>query len=421
MRPPLSYLPELTPRQWKVLLLVSSATFFDYYDIILISLALKQIQTDLGIDDVYIGWIGAVVQFGKIPAIFVGVVADRFGRRPVLLWTIVGYTIFTGLTAFATGQFSFVLFQFLARLFATSEVILAHVVVAEEIHASHRGWGIGFMSALAALGSGMAYLLFGLVDLLPGGWRGLFLIGLVPLLLLIFLRRDLPETQRFAASSAGPVSPWALALDFRAHLRPLLDMVRVYPGRFLIAGCATFFFYFSQEVGYFLTPRYLQESHDWLPYHISLLAPFGVFAVLLNVIGGWYGDRFGRKPATLLFLFLTGVAGFFLFNGSGFVFLAAALLCVGGFSAAARTNLFIYSAELFPTSYRSTAGGGLMILNSLGGMGGLAAESVLFALTGSHQVALTILVATILPALLVVAFFPETSGRTLEEISPERN
>lgn len=415
-------LPPLSARQWQVLLLVSSATFFDYYDIILISLALKQIQTELLIDEAYIGLVGAVVQFGKIPAIFVSLIADRFGRRPVLLWTIVAYTLLTGLTAFATGAVWFALLQFGARIFATAEIILAHVVVAEEIEPRYRGWGIGLMGTIAGLGSGMAYVLFGFVDVIPGGWRGLYFIGLFPLVLLIFLRRGLPETTRFADAHA---EPGGAANDFWAttasHLKPLLDLVRMYPGRFAVTGLATFFVFFAQEVGYFFTPKFLQENHGWKPYYLSMLAPLGVFGIMMNVVGGWMGDRFGRRQTLILFILLMGSAGLVLFNGDGFILLAAAVIGLGGFSAAVRTNLFVFTAELFPTSYRSTAGGGIMILNSLGGMLGLGAESLLYRLTGSHAIALTIIIAALAPAALAVWFIPETAGRSLEDIAPEKD
>ena len=411
-------IPELTARQWRVLLLVSSATFFDYYDITIISLALKQIQTDLLIREENLGLIGAVIQFGKIPAVFVALAADRFGRRPVLLVTVIAYTILTGLSGLAPEAISFMLFQFLARTFATAELALAHVVIAEEVDKSHRGWAIGLMGTLAGFGSGLAYVLFGFIDQFPGGWRMLYFIGIAPLILLIFLRRSLPETARFHRAVSGDEVKPDVSLAFR--LQPLLYLVRRYPGRLLAVGAATFLFAYTQEPTYFFAPKFLQEEHGWKPHYIALLAPFGIITVFMSVAGGWMGDRFGRRRITIIFLILTAGSALMLFQGSGFVALAVAMVGAGACSAVARINLFVYGAELFPTVSRATAGGTLMVANSLGGLTGLALESYLFRKTGSHALGLSILVAGLLPAVVALLFLTETSLRSLEELAGEQ-
>jgi hypothetical protein len=85
------------------------------------------------------------------------------------------------------------------------------------------------------------------------------------------------------------------------------------------------------------------------------------------------------------------------------------------------TNLGVFAKELFPTSHRSTADAARGVLGQLGGSLGLACESLLFAWLGSHGLAISALALVGLAVPFVVArAFPETSGRALEEISPER-
>src|SRR5215510_12816909 len=124
--------PALTRRQWRVLGLVAMASFFEMYDLYLFALALKQIQTDLAIPEASLGVLGSLVRFGALPAGLVALVADRIGRRKVLLGTILAYTLFTGATACAPTAQVFVLLQFGARTFAVAETLLAVVVIAEE-------------------------------------------------------------------------------------------------------------------------------------------------------------------------------------------------------------------------------------------------------------------------------------------------
>ena len=245
----------------------------------------------------------------------------------------------------------------------------------------------------------------------------MYLVGLAPLVLLIFLRRNLPETERFEKVEAEQED---MAGKMGLHLTPLLQLIRMYPGRLMAIGGVIFFFYFMQEPAYFLAPKYLQETHDWKPYYISAFAPLGALSIWMNMIGGWMGDRYGRRITTMVFLTLTSIAGLALFTGSGFLFLGLSMVAVSALAAASRTNLHVYSAELFPTSYRSTAGGALMVLNSLGGMIGLAVQSLLFRVIGSHPIPLALFSLALLPMLVCMAFLPETSRRSLEEIAPER-
>ena len=77
--------------------------------------------------------------------------------------------------------------------------MLCFVVIAEEVAAGARGWANGTISALDFTGAGLASLVFAAVNILPYGWRALYVIGAVPLFLVAYLRRSLPETKRFAA------------------------------------------------------------------------------------------------------------------------------------------------------------------------------------------------------------------------------
>jgi predicted MFS family arabinose efflux permease len=80
-----------------------------------------------------------------------------------------------------------------------------------------------------------------------------------------------------------------------------------------------------------------------------------------------------------------------------------------------------FAAELFPTSHRSTAAGAMAVVTTLGAVLGLSAQSLLYGALGSHWEAISILVLVALATPLIVRFaFPETSGRALDEISPER-
>jgi len=402
--------PELTRRQWNILGLISFAVFFDQYDMTLLAMALKQIQLDLAIPEAELGRLGAVIRLGALPAFAIVLAADVFGRRRMMLYTIVAYTLLTGATAFAPDTQSFVVLQFFARTFAVAELLLAFVVITEEIDAAHRGWGIGALVALGACGSGTALLLFAAVDVLPYGWRSLYLFGLVPLALITWFRRGLPETERFARSRLTvAASRWGM--------RPVGELISTYPRRLLGIAVVVGLLAFAENAGSFFVAKYLQEAHGWAPWQYSVLGFVGGFiGIFGSAYAGRLSDRWGRRRTGMLFLALHPLAliAFYQIGGPllGVLWTVRVFTGVGG-----DVVLATFGNELFPTSHRSTAAGARMIASTIGGVAGLAAESVLYTSFGSHWTAVSVLALFALFAPLIVALFPETSGRELEEIS----
>jgi len=407
--------PALTRRQWLVLGLVSIVSFFEQYDVYLFSLNLKQIQADLGIAESSLGMLGGLVRAGALFALPVTLAADRIGRRRILLFTILAYTVCTGATAFAPNAVSFVVFQFMGRVFAAVEVVIAVVVVAEEFDPEHRGWGIGALGALHACGAGAAGIAFGFVNVLPFGWRALYAIGLVPLLLVAYLRRTLPETRRFDAlarerEDLGPSSP----------VSPVVDLARRHPRRVAMLIVAAFAMELALGPAVFFAPKYLQDVHGWTPAHVAVLNVIGgFFAVIGNPLAGWLSDRRGRRPVTALFTggVLLAILSFYSLHGP----LAPVLWIVLIFGLmGTQVTLAAYGAEMFPTAVRSTASGVREACKTGGGVAGLALVSLLYGVAGSIWMAVALLcVIGALAPLVVVMLFPETAGRRLEEIAPE--
>ena len=405
--------PALTRRQWRVLGLVAAASFFEMYDLYLFTLSLKQIQVGLGIAEDQLGYLGSIVRFGALPAFGVALVADRIGRRRVLLFTILAYTVLTGATAFSPNAVMFVVLQFFARTFAVAESLLAVVVITEEFDPEVRGWGIGAFAAIQSTGAGLAALLFALVGHLENGWRGLYLVGLGPLLLLAYWRRTLPETARFEAHRKQ--RPATL-------LQPIVSLVSMYPGRLLAVTTVLFVVAIAESAANFFGPKYLQDVHGWTPRGVGLMTfGAGMFAIVGNTFAGWLSDRIGRRRVTVGFLLgqVTFTIAYYnlpaLFVIPSWVGMIFALLGVNVVLAA-------YGSELFPTSYRSTAAGVRVIVATVGGSIGLMLESVLYGVYQSHWPAISTLVGGMLFAPVLVALvFPETRGRALEDIAPERS
>ncbi|MEX2206608.1 MAG: MFS transporter [Myxococcota bacterium] len=405
--------PELTQRQWRVLGLVSLATLFDQYDLSLFGMALPQIQAGLGIAEADVGWLGSILRLGSLPAIFIALAADRVGRRRALLGTILAYTALTGATAFATDPYTYVTLQFLARAFGTAEMLLAVVVISEELAPEARGWGIGALIAIKSCGVGLAAILLPLAAGSAQGWRALYLVGLAPLLVLAWLRRSLPETARFEARAQ---------LAERGMWLPVRRLARDYPGRFAATAAIVTLYALGIAAADLMGPKYLQQAHGWSAGQVSLLyVSGGAIAICGAPVAGALSDRFGRFGMTIA----AGVSVFALFLAffnAGGVWLVPLWIALIFMLVGHDTLMSTYGAELFPTSHRSTAAGARLALATLGGGLGLALESTLYGVTGSHWSAISILLCAALFAPLLVALsLPETAGRSLEEISPEHD
>lgn len=404
--------PPFSRRQWRVFGITATAGFFDNYDRVLLSLALKQVQQGLGIAEVGLGAMLSTIRLGYLLSLIITPFANVFGRRRLLLYTIVGYTVFTGASALAPREAYFVGCQFIARAFAGAESTVALVILIEEVEAGVRGWAVGYLGALTAVGGGLAAGVFAFVNVIPFGWRGLFAVALIPLALIIPLRRALPESRRFEREKILGLRPTNV-------LQPLAALFKLYPGRLSMLIAVGFLSNMgASSAGAFL-PKYLQEAHHWGPGQVSSMFIFaGALGILGNIVAGRMSDRLGRRRMGGVFLFLAPVFAMLVYTTATNWVIPCWILELF-FDTASATILAAYSAELFPTSYRSTAGSTLSVAGTTGGALGLFLESVLYGITGSHWIAIRYLtVFWMVSPIVVFAFFPETAGRELEEISP---
>jgi MFS family permease len=405
--------PPFTPRQWRVFGISTTAGFFDNYDSALLSLALKQIQHGLKIAEAHLGAMLSMIRLGYLASLLISPLADVYGRRRILLCTIIGYTLFTALSALAPHERSFVVAQFLARAFSGAEATVSLVILAEEVEAAVRGWALGMQGALAISGYGLAAIVFAAVTVMPFGWRGLYALALIPLLMIIPLRRILPESKRFESEQSALVAR-------RSMIEPIAALVSIYPWRLITVLIVVFLNAMGAYPAAAFVPTYLQEAYHWSPAHVSSLYVFGgALGILGNIAAGRTSDRFGRRRIGALCMTVAPALALWLYTTRGNAVIS---LWVGWLfcDQAATTILNTYGTELFPTSHRSAAASALMVARYTGGALGLLLESMLYGVARSHWTAIRYLTVFWFGApVAMFLLFPETAGRELEEIAPE--
>ena len=410
LRPPVP----MVWRQERIFLLVGAAALFAGFDQNIFGLAIPQIQASLSIPENMVGVTVAYFRVAALVALLVAASADLVGRRRLLLVTILGQAIFTLLTAVTTNYGQFVAAQFLTRVFGYAEEMLCFVVIAEEVAASARGWANGTLSAMDYTGAGLASLVFALVNFLPYGWRAIYVIGALPIFLVAYLRRNLPETQRFAAQAGFQT----FSTRTTAALALLRDMARQYPGRIVTIVIAAAAFGFALGPASVLSSKYLQDVYHYSPGNVTLLfVPGGFVGLGLAILAGRLSDRVGRKPVTFAIAIIAGLSFYLFYSGVGAIWMPELwiLSFFGFFCGEAMISGF--ALEIVPTHYRATVSGLRYVVYIGMGAVSLTLEGRLFDHFHSHGPAIQALLCTIPITLVAILFLPEPAGRTLEEMA----
>ncbi len=202
----------ITRYQWLVLLIACLGWIFDTYEGQIFTVFKTPAMADLlGVaeKDPKVDWFGNVgfASFligGAIGGLVFGVLADRFGRRRSMVWSILTYSAFTGLHFFAANPWHIVVLRFFVAMGVAGEWAIAASLVAEVFPKKTRAMAGGIFHTSSVLG-GAAAAVVGMVLSGADDWRWAFLIGLLPALLVVWVLVSLKESERWqAATQDGP-------------------------------------------------------------------------------------------------------------------------------------------------------------------------------------------------------------------------
>lgn len=404
----------LTGHERSVLVATCLSSLGSFYTMAVTAFAMPQIQRGLVIPEDEVGSLFALLRFGALFSLVLAVLADRMGRRRLLIISVAGCAICNIATAFAQSGLQLAWLQLGSRLFLGAQVLLAGVVVSEELSAENRGWGLGVLTAVGGMGGALTLLAYAFVDQLPFGWRSLFVIGGFGLLCVPWLVRSLNETRRFSEQQGQGGADGSSG----AAWQPLSDIVRDYPGRLLALIGAIAPVALILEPGSVFISKHLQDDLGYSPGQVGLLVALcGIATPLGNMLSGILTDRFGRRPGAIFVSLLLSLAIAIFYNSTSMVTVALGLamlmLSIGGI----QVLHIALSTELFPTALRSTAAGVREAVSTLGSSFGLWILSSLYVVTSSHSDSITWILVLTPIAPIILLFVPETAGRELEEIT----
>lgn len=343
----------------------------------------------------------AVLRADVVVSIVLVALADRRGRRTILVLACTLGCVATATGALMPSLAWFTVSQLVAKGFVSAAVVVVTIMSAEDMPAGTRAYALSILAMAGGLGAGLAVVLLPVAGLGTRGWRVLFAVAVLGVLLMRGVARSLKETKRFRASH--------VTATMRGHGRRLL----------LLGGSGLLLALFTIPASEFQN-EFLRKERHFSPTHISLFTILTVTPIAIGIVaGGRLADVRGRR--------LVGAVG--LAGGVGFTVVqfytrgwpmwtwSVMASVVGGLVAPA---LGVYGPELFPTSLRGKANGVIAAMSRIGSVIGLLVAGRLAHRFGSLSPAFAILaVGPAIVVVLVLVAYPETAMKDLDELNPE--
>ena len=363
------------------------------------------------------GIVLAVVRVGVLVALASVALADRHGRRRLLLATGIASCVVTAVGALSPGLWFLGATQLLARGLSTALGILIVILAAEEMPARSRAWAMSVLVLCAGLGSGMAVWVLPVADLHISAWRAVYVVPLAGVAVMAWVGRHLPESRRFDVAGAGlrPGNDRAASTpsDVEAAERRRKRLALLAASAFLIAMFA------APASG--LRNDFLKDEREFSAAAISLFTVVTNTPIGIGILaGGYLADRRGRRPVGAAGLVAGAVFAAWAYFTDG-ALLWSLTLAGGVLGAVAVPALAVYGPELFGTYRRGRANGLIVTVGVAGSaLGLLVAGWLSDSLDGRLGPALALLaVGPLAVAALVLWKYPETAGQELEDLNPE--
>ncbi|MGU3523426.1 MFS transporter [Enterobacteriaceae bacterium C23F] len=344
-----------------------------------------------------------------IGALVFGRMAEKFGRRPILMLNILFFSIFELLSAWSPTFTAFLLFRVLYGIAMGGIWGVASSLAMETIPDRSRGLMSGIFQAGYPCGYLLASIIFGLFYS-SVGWRGMFLIGALPIFLLPYIWFKVPESPVWLAARERKEST-ALLPILRSHWKLCIYLV-------LLMACFNFFSHGTQD----LYPTFLKVQHGFDPHTVSLIAiSYNIAAMLGGIFFGTVSEKIGRKKAMIVAAFLAlPVLPLWAFSTGSFnIGLGAFLMqfMVQGAWGVVPT----YLNELVPANARAVLPGFVYQLgNLLASVNATLQARIAEANGGNYGMAMAIVAGTVAILICVfVAFGRETRGVVISGHQPQ--
>jgi MFS family permease len=408
--PLLSESPTVLPIHRKILAFSFLGWVFDFYDLLLLSflVASTSIKSDLALTTYEVSvLLGTALPFTAVGGMIGGALADRYGRKPLLMITILIYCFGTLLCGFATGFWTLLIARAITGIGVGGEWAVAHALVGETVPPNVRGRYGSYLQSGSAFARFFATIAGNF--LAPWiGWRATFMVSALPALMVVFIRSQMPESDVWLLhkrAAHAVASPFRVVADM---LSPALRKTTALATMLTTFNMAAYWFKTIWLPTYFVQMRGLTLTESaWLLFMDQIGSLVGYVAF------GYCSDYFGRRPSFTTFSFIKAIGllmitlGWTLGGGYGPVTFGFMLLV--GFGEGNWGCIGPLLNEVFPTRVRASALG--IIYNVSRGVQFLAPVVIAFvAARSSFGAGIALAAPFAVLAGLSVWTLPETKG-----------
>ena len=432
----------MTKMTWGILFLIGLGWMFDAMDQGMVSGVIAAIGTDWDLSKYELSWLTSSGIFGMIlGAALSGAISDRLGRRAVILYTLLIYSIGSFLCGIATEYWMLIIFRFITGFGLGGELPAASTLVSELSPLKSRGRNVVILESFWAWGWIAASLVAFLV--IPAyGWRMAFFVGAVPALFAAALRFKVPESPRYLElngrrdeaekivsemeSAAGVVSCPDSSVPEKADKRPWYEEFKMlWKKENLRSTSVLWVIWFGINFGYYgfvlWTPSLLTEQG------FDIVKSFGFTVIMcLAQLPGYFSaaylvEKWGRKPTLIVYFFGTALASWFFGHADSDETILAAGCLLYFFALGAWGCVYSYTPEVYPTDVRGSGTGWASAFGRIGAFIAPFIVPVLYSSFGKDEgfilVFAVLAAAFALVALVILIFGRETKGISLTDVS----
>jgi len=432
----------MTRMTWTILFLVGLGWMFDAMDQGMVSGVIAAINLDWGLDKYQLSWLTSSGIFGMIlGAALSGAISDRIGRRAVILYTLLIYSIGSFLCGLATDYWTLLLFRFITGFGLGGELPAASTLVSEISPIKSRGRNVIILESFWAWGWIAASMVAFLV--IPAfGWRMAFFVGALPALFAALLRFKVPESPRYLEvngkreeaeriveeleRSAGVESVKDDSPSKGIEKRPWYEEFKMLWKRENLRSTAVLWvIWFGINFGYYgfvlWTPSLLTDQG------FDIVKSFG-FTVIMCIaqLPGYFSaaylvERWGRKPTLIVYFFGTAAAAWFFGHADSEMTILLAGCLLYFFALGAWGCVYSYTPEVYPTDVRGSGAGWASAFGRIGAFIAPFIVPILYSSFGTEYgfvLVFAVLSAAFAMVAIVIAIFGrETKGMSLRDTS----